>query len=158
MLDAAVLVRVLVDPLRQEELLGDLEELRTRGGRLRLWYDVVSVCVRQHRWRRSRTRFAAAAVVVTASLLASTTSSLRTVHAVDPGGEFTLEFEGARVVAATLDGAPLPAERLVQAGGRLVILGAGHGSAGASDLRIRVRPDGSIYWRARNPESRSPQH
>ena len=44
----ATLVRWLVDPARQEELLGDLEELAGRGTG-RFWLDVASVCVRQSR-------------------------------------------------------------------------------------------------------------
>ncbi len=72
--------------------------------------------------------------------------SHRIVTARDAAGSFVLEFDGLRVVRATLDGAPVAAERLVQDNGRLVIRG-GAGSGG--DLNIRLRPDGSFYWRGR---------
>jgi hypothetical protein len=148
----AALVRWLVDPARQEELLGDLEELAGRGPRgNRFWLDVVSVCVRQSRLVaavRTPSRLAAALAVVAALTLGSTAPTLRTVRAVDPAGEFTLEFEGARVVRATLDGAPVPPHRLVQQPGRLVIRGGG--DAG-NDLNIRLASNGAFYWRARSP-------
>jgi len=146
----ATLVRWLVDPARQEELLGDLEELAGRGPG-RLWLDVVSVCVRQSRLVaavRSPSRLAAVVAVLAAVAMSSTAPALRTVRAVDPAGEFTLEFDGARVVHATLDGAPVPPHRLVQQPGRLVIRGGG--DAG-NDLDIQLASDGSFYWSARSP-------
>lgn len=149
---AATLVRWLVDPARQEELLGDLEELAGRGPRgNRLWLDVMSVCVRQSRLvasARRPSRLAAVLAVLAAVAMGSTAPALRTVRAVDPAGEFTLEFDGARVVRATLDGAPVPPHRLVQQPGRLMIRGGG--DAG-NDLDIRLTANGSFYWRARSP-------
>ena len=144
------LVRWLVDPALQEELLGDLEELAGRGTG-RFWLDVVSVCVRQSRLVaavRAPSRLAAALAVVAALTLGPTTPTLRTVRAVDPAGEFTLEFAGARVVGATLDGTPVPPHRLIQQPGRLVIRGGG--DAG-NDLNIRLASNGAFYWRARSP-------
>jgi hypothetical protein len=146
----ATLVRWLVDPARQEELLGDLEELAGRGP-ARCWLDVVSVCVRQSRLVaavRRPSRLAAVVAVLAAAAMSSTAPALRTVRAVDPAGEFTLEFDGVRVVHATLDGAPVPPHRLVQQPGRLVIRGGG--DAG-NDLNIRLAANGSFYWRARSP-------
>ncbi|HSD32180.1 MAG TPA: hypothetical protein VLB49_09740 [Gemmatimonadales bacterium] len=146
----ATLVRWLVDPARQEELLGDLEELAGRGTG-RFWLDVASVCVRQSRLvaaARSPSRLAAALAVLAALAMGSTAPTLRTVRAVDPAGEFTLQFEGTRVVRATLDGAPVPPHRLVQEPGRLVIRGGG--DAG-NDLSIRLASNGSFSWRARSP-------
>ena len=148
----ATLVRWLVDPARQEELIGDLEELAGRGPTgNRFWLDVVSVCVRQSRLVaavRTPSRLAAALAVVAALTLGPTAPTVRTVRAVDPAGEFTLEFAGARVVRATLDGAPVPPHRLVQQPGRLVIRGGG--DAG-NDLDIQLASDGSFYWSARSP-------
>jgi hypothetical protein len=146
----AALVRWLVDPARQEELLGDLEELAGRGTR-RLWLDVVSVCVRQSRFvaaARTPSRIATALAMLAAVAMSSTAPPLRIVRAVDPAGEFTLEFDGTRVVRATLDGAPVPPHRLVQQPGRLVIRGGG--DAG-NDLNIRLAANRSFYWRARSP-------
>ena len=147
---SAALVRWLVDPARAEELLGDLEELERAGGR-RLWRDVASVCVRQSRLAAAARRPTWVAGVLAAGavlLLSSNAAPLRRVRAVDPAGEFTLEFAGARVVGATLDGARVPPQRLVHEAGRLVIRGAG--DAGG-DLTIRLAPDGAFYWRARSP-------
>ena len=147
----ATLVRWLVDPARQEELLGDLEELTGRGT-AHLWLDVASVCVRQSRLvaaARRPSRLAAALAVLAALALGTTAPTLRTVRAVDPAGEFTLEFDGARVVRATLDGALVPPRRLVQQPGRLVIRGGG--DAG-NDLNIRLASNGAFYWRARSPK------
>lgn len=146
----ATLVRWLVDPARQEELLGDLEELAGRGT-ARFWLDVASVCVRQSRLvtaARSPSRLAAALAVLAALAMGTTASGLRTVRAVDPAGEFTLKFDGARVVGATLDGAPVSPHRLVQQAGRLVIRGGG--DAG-NDLNIRLASNGSFYWSPRSP-------
>ena len=146
----ATLVRWLVDPARQEELLGDLEELAGRGT-ARFWLDVASVCVRQSRLvtaARSPSRLAAALAVLAALAMGTTASGLRTVRAVDPAGEFTLKFDGARVVGATLDGAPVSPRRLVQQPGRLVIRGGG--DAG-NDLNIRLASNGSFYWSPRSP-------
>jgi len=147
-----VLIRWLVDPARQEELLGDLEELRGHRGRLRAWYDVASVCVRQSRLRAWRpARFAVAAMLLGAAAALTPRSGHRAVRATDAAGSFTLEFDGPSVVAATLGGSPVPAERLVQSGGRLVI----RGGAGTRDLIIRLRPDGSFYWRGRDSQAAS---
>lgn len=144
------LVRWLVDPARQEELLGDLEELTGRGT-AHFWLDVASVCVRQSRLvaaARRPSQLAAALAVLAALAMGTTVSSLRTVRAVDPAGEFTLQFDGARVVGATLDGAPVAPHRLVQQAGRLVIRGGG--DAG-NDLNIRLASNGSFYWSPRSP-------
>lgn len=144
----AALVRWLVDPARQEELLGDLEELAGRRPG-RHWLDVVSVCIRQTRFAaalRSPSRLATALAVLAAVAVSATAPPLRTVRAVDPAGEFTLEFDGSRVVGATLDGAPVPPHHLVQQPGRLVIRG---GDAG-NDLNIRIAANGSFSWEARS--------
>lgn len=142
-----LLVRWLVDPARREELLGDLEELRPGRAALRTWLDALSVCLRQSRFRpRSPARAAVVAVLLAwAALPPAQGPGRRVVSAEDPAGRFTLALEGRQVVAATLDGTPLPAERLVQSAGRLVI----RGGDGPRDLNIRLRPDGRIYWRPR---------
>jgi len=144
----ATLVRWLVDPARQEELLGDLEELRGRGAP-RLWIEAASACLRLSRLTapgRTRTRLAVLVVLLAVVALCSRTSTRRSVRALDPAGEFTIEFDGARVVGVTLDGALVAPERLVQTRGRLVIRGGG--DAG-HDLNIRLGAHGSFYWRAR---------
>jgi hypothetical protein len=149
---SAVLVRWLVDPARREELLGDLEELAPRRAAWRTWLDATSVCVRQSRFRpRSPVRAAVAALLLAwAALAPGPGAGPHTVTAVDPGGSFSLTFQGPRVIAATLDGALLPPERLVQTPDRLVIRGGD--ANGARDLNIRLRPDGRIYWRPRAPD------
>jgi hypothetical protein len=70
------------------------------------------------------------------------------VVARDPAGTFALEFEGSRVVAATLDGAPVARDRIQQSAGRLVI----RGGAGNRDLDIELHRDGSFSWQGRSPQ------
>jgi beta-lactamase regulating signal transducer with metallopeptidase domain len=68
-----------------------------------------------------------------------------TVQAVDPAGNFTVSVGAARVIAATMDGAPVPAGRLVQRRDSLHILDAGGGRL----LSVELRPTGGIRWNAR---------
>jgi hypothetical protein len=148
--DALSLIAWVVDRDRREEILGDLCELRARESVAAFWGDVVSVCL--HAPRVRRWAGTAAALLLLGVAVIARDKSHRIVTARDAAGSFVLEFEGLRVVRATLDGAPVAAERLVQDNGRLVIRG-GAGSGG--DLNIRLRPDGSFYWRGRVPLSTS---
>jgi hypothetical protein len=143
------LVAWVVDRDRREEILGDLCELRARESVAAFWGDVVSVCV--HAPRVRRWVGTAAALLLLGVAVIARDPSHRIVTARDAAGSFVLEFDGLRVVRATLDGAPVAAERLVQDNGRLVI----RGGAGSGDLNIRLRPDGSFYWRGRVPRSTS---
>jgi hypothetical protein len=143
------LVAWVVDRDRREEILGDLCELRARESVAAFWGDVVSVCV--HAPRVRRWVGTAAALLLLGVAVIARDPSHRIVTARDAAGAFVLEFDGLRVVRATLDGAPVAAERLVQDNGRLVI----RGGAGSGDLNIRLRPDGSFYWRGRAPRSTS---
>jgi hypothetical protein len=150
--DALSLVAWVVDRDRREEILGDLCELRARESVARFWGDVVGVCLHAPRVRRWAGTAAAALLLLGVADIARDNSH-RIVTARDAAGSFVLEFDGLRVVRATLDGAPVAAERLVQENGRLVIRG---GAGGGDDLNIRLRPDGSFYWRGRVPLSTSP--
>lgn len=145
--DALSLVAWVVDRDRREEILGDLCELRARESVVRFWGDVVGVCLHAPRVRRWMGTAAAALLLLGVAGIARDNSH-RIVTARDAAGSFVLEFDGLRVVRATLDGAPVAAERLVQENGRLVIRG---GAGGGDDLNIRLRPDGSFYWRGRVP-------
>ena len=147
--NALSLVAWVVDRDRREEILGDLCELRAREPVAAFWGDVVSVCF--HAPRVGRWVGTAAALLVLGVAVIARDPSHRIVTARDAAGSFVLEFDGLRVVRATLDGAPVAAERLVQDNGRLVI----RGGAGSGDLNIRLRPDGSFYWRGRVPLSTS---
>lgn len=149
--DALSLVAWVVDRDRREEILGDLCELRARESVARFWGDVVGVCLHAPRVRRWVGTAAAALLLLGVAGIARDNSH-RIVTARDAAGSFVLEFDGLRVVRATLDGAPVAAERLVQENGRLVIRG---GAGGGDDLNIRLRPDGSFYWRGRVPLSTS---
>lgn len=149
--DALSLVAWVVDRDRREEILGDLCELRARESVARFWGDVVGVCLHAPRVRRWMGTAAAALLLLGVAGIARDNSH-RIVTARDAAGSFVLEFDGLRVVRATLDGAPVAAERLVQENGRLVIRG---GAGGGDDLNIRLRPDGSFYWRGRVPLSTS---
>jgi hypothetical protein len=142
--DVLSLVGRLLEGDRREAILGDLCELRARESVVAYWADVVSVCARAPRARRWAAT-AAVALLLLGLALPSRDTAHRTVTARDPAGWFALEFDGPRVVRATLDGAPVAAARLVQENGRLVI----RGGAGDRDLHIRIRPDGSFYWQAR---------
>lgn len=150
--DALSLVAWVVDRDRREEILGDLCELRARESVARFWGDVVGVCLHAPRVRRWVGSAAAVLLLLGVAGIARDNSH-RIVTARDAAGSFVLEFDGLRVVRATLDGAPVAAERLVQENGRLVIRG---GAGGGDDLNIRLRPDGSFYWRGRVPLSTSP--
>ena len=142
--DALSLVAWAVDPDRREEILGDLSELRARESLAAFWGDVLGICLHAPRVRRWAGTTAALLLVGIAVMARD--PSHRIVTARDAAGAFVLEFDGLRVVRATLDGAPVAAERLVQQNGRLVIRG---GAGRAGDLNIRLRPDGSFYWRSR---------
>ena len=142
--DALSLIAWVVDPDRREEILGDLSELRGRESLAAFWGDVLGVCL--HAPRVRRWAGASTALLLLGIAVIARDPTHRIVTARDAAGAFVLEFDGPRVVRATLDGAPVAAERLVQENGRLVIRG-GAGSAG--DLNIRLRPDGSFYWRGR---------
>ena len=146
--DALSLVAWVVDRDRREEILGDLCELRARESVARFWGDVVGVCLHAPRVRRWVGTAAALLLLGVAGIARD--NSHRIVTARDAAGSFVLEFDGLRVVRATLAGAPVAAERLVQESGRLVIRG---GAGGGDDLNIRLRPDGSFYWRGRVPLS-----
>jgi hypothetical protein len=148
--DALSLVAWVVDRDHREEILGDLCELRGRESVAAFWGDVVGVCL--HAPRVRRWVGTAAALLLLGVAVIARDKSHRIVTARDAAGSFVLEFDGLRVVRATLDGIPVAAERLVQDNGRLVIRG-GAGSGG--DLNIRLRPDGSFYWRGRVPLSTS---
>ena len=143
--DALSLVAWIVDRDRREEILGDLCELRARESVAAFWGDVASVCL--HAPRVRRWVGTAAAILLLGVAVIPRDPSHRIVTARDAAGSFVLEFDGLRVVRATLDGAPVAAERLVQDNGRLVI----RGGAGNGDLNIRLRPDGRFYWRGRVP-------
>ncbi|MGE5142182.1 MAG: hypothetical protein ACM3OA_01950 [Acidobacteriota bacterium] len=145
--DALSLVAWVVDRDRREEILGDLCELRARESVARFWGDVVGLCLHAPRVRRWVGTAAAALLLLGVAGIARDNSH-RIVTARDAAGSFVLEFDGLRVVRATLDGAPVAAERLVQENGRLVIR---DGAGGGDDLNIRLRPDGSFYWRGRVP-------
>ncbi|HTH64688.1 MAG TPA: hypothetical protein VL563_08375 [Gemmatimonadales bacterium] len=145
------LVAWMVDRDRREEILGDLCELRARESVGAFWGDVVSVCIHARRVRRWAGTAAALLLLGLAFLPRDPRHHIVTAR--DAAGSFALEFDGLRVVRATLDGAPVAAERLVQDDGRLVI----RGGAGSADLNIRLRPDGRFYWRGRVPRG-NPTH
>jgi hypothetical protein len=168
---SAALDRVLrwaVDPACREEIAGDLVELyarrRRRGGaaaaRRNLWRDVASVCLRQSRlaaWARRRPIPAAAAALAAITLAAlglaprAPAAPLHyTVNAADPAGVFTLEFEGTRIIGATMEGEPVELERLRQDALHLVIVGGDEGR----DFEIAVKPEGGITWQPRS----APEH
>jgi hypothetical protein len=69
-----------------------------------------------------------------------------TLSARDDAGAFTLSFRGGRAVGATLDGAAVPASRLLQTGDSIYFLTP----AGEPSFGVRVKPNGAgITWQSR---------
>jgi beta-lactamase regulating signal transducer with metallopeptidase domain len=71
------------------------------------------------------------------------------ISANDPAGPFTVELMGTRLVAATIDGRAVPAQRIVQQGTRVALLDA----EGRPELTLRVEAPAAIHWTARPPRS-----
>lgn len=148
-----------------EALLGDLDELcarraRRRGpayARVRFWLDVVSALVHQSRVRhwtkREWTVAWSFAVMMVAVFGGAGTGGYATapytITATDAAGVFTLEMSRGRVLAATMDGQPLPAAQVVQDGSVLTLRGADP----SNDLRIQITSDGGIRWEGRPASS-----
>ena len=153
----AALVRRICDPDKLEVLEGDLRELfelraaahgRRAAARAYL-RDALSVCVRHSRIATPATRrlaipAAAVALVAVAVALGRAGPPHYTVEAQDPAGSFTLEVRGGRVLSATLEGAAVAPDRIVQRGDTLVI----RGGDGGRDFRLTLLPRG-IEWQAR---------
>ena len=142
------LLRWACDPAKLEAFAGDLEELYGDRFRWRCVRDVLSVCLFHSRVNRR----AVVALASTAMLLMITgpqppSAFHYTVSAVDRVGAFTLEIRNRQVVGATLDGAPVSPEHVVQTGDTLVIRGGDRGR----DFRIAINPQGGIAWAARQP-------
>jgi hypothetical protein len=153
------LIQLACDPERWEELVGDLTELGQRRAarigatraKLRQGWDILSVCVRQSRFRDADLRrvvIALAAGTLLAALLPDpgATSASFVVNAKDPAGEFTLEIEDGRLVSAMIDGTHVSHDRLKQHGDRLTIVGGD----GDRDLSIELQGR-EIRWEARAP-------
>ena len=71
------------------------------------------------------------------------------IQATDPAGPFTVELVGGKLVGATIDGATVPPERIVQRGQEVTLLDP----AGRSQLTLEVRAPGTIHWSPRLPRS-----
>ncbi|MFN8654515.1 MAG: M56 family metallopeptidase [Gemmatimonadales bacterium] len=69
------------------------------------------------------------------------------IQASDPAGPFTVELQGDRLVAATIGGATIPPNRIVQQGARVSLLD----EAGLPQLTLRVEAPGGISWTPRSP-------
>lgn len=122
---------------------------------------IVSGCALTGREMRHGALAAATGLLVvttsTMTLAASAESELAAwasrVHAFiqanDPAGPFTVELVGGRLVSATIDGAAVPAERIVQRGRRVELVNP----AGRPELTLEVRAPGTIHWSPRLPRS-----
>ena len=71
------------------------------------------------------------------------------IQANDPRGPFTVELIGNRLIGATIDGVPVPANRIVQRGERVHLLDA----VGQPELTLEVQAAGTIHWSPRPPRS-----
>jgi hypothetical protein len=110
--------------------------------------------------RHSATLALTALLTVTATTLLLAASAedelaawARNVHALiqasDPRGPFTVELMGRRLVGATIDGVPVPPERIVQRGDQVQMLDA----TGRPELTLELREPGAISWSPRPPRS-----
>jgi beta-lactamase regulating signal transducer with metallopeptidase domain len=68
-----------------------------------------------------------------------------TITAHDDGGPFTVTLRDARVVAMTMDGAPVAQSRIHHVGNRVIVDGAGP----AGRLELTIKPGGGISWMSR---------
>lgn len=87
-----------------------------------------------------------------ARLLAQVGGSFE-VNATDPAGEFTLAVEDGRAVGGSLDGRPIPSDRIEQRGA-LVTLPVGPATEAGETFVVRILP-GGIEWPARERHSGS---
>ncbi len=71
------------------------------------------------------------------------------IKANDPGGRFTVEMIGRRLISATIDGQVIPADRIVQRGEQVQMLDA----HGRPQLVLEVPAPGRIHWSPRPPRS-----
>ena len=71
------------------------------------------------------------------------------IHAKDPAGPFTVELVGKRLVGATIDGVPVPGNRIVQRGEQVDLLDP----QGQPELTLQVNGPGQIHWQPRPPRS-----
>jgi hypothetical protein len=150
-------IRVVCEPAWHEEIFGDLAELRVRragctklSNRVHMARQVASILVRGRRRRRASANVVAVALVFAAAVTLHTVRDARstnTISATDAAGAFTLDFAGGDVVGATVDGAPLPREYIVQRDDVVLLRGADHGN----DFVIRIPSRGSIEWTGRRP-------
>jgi hypothetical protein len=149
------IVRIICDPAWHEEILGDLAELRTRDlhsatftRRVRELRELTSILLRCRRRRRMRTAVIATATVLAIATALGTMRTTRiTIAATDDAGDFTLDFAGRAVIAATVDGAPLTKDRITQVDDTVRLHGANHGG----DLVIHIADQGAIKWTSRRP-------
>jgi hypothetical protein len=149
------IVRIFCEPAWHEEILGDLAELRTHdrhsatGTRVvRELRELTSILLRCRRRRRMRGAvIAAAAALAIATTLGTARPTRITIAASDDAGDFTLDFAGRVVIAATVDGAPLTEDRITQVDDTVRLHGANHGG----DLVIHIADQGAIEWTSRRP-------
>jgi beta-lactamase regulating signal transducer with metallopeptidase domain len=110
-------------------------------------------------WRRATAGLTSLLVVTGSTLLLAASAEgqleiwANSVHALvqasDPAGPFTVELMGRRLVGATIDGVPVPADRIVQRGEQVQMLDA----EGRPELTLEVRAPGTIKWSPRLPRS-----
>ena len=142
------LLRWACDPIKLEALAGDLEELYGNRLHWRCVRDVLSVCLFHSRVnRRAVVALAMAAMLLMITGPQPVSAFHYTVSAVDPAGAFTLEIRDRVVIAATLDGATVRPDYVVQTGDTLVIKGGDRGR----DFVIAIKAQGGIAWAARQP-------
>jgi hypothetical protein len=80
------------------------------------------------------------------SYVASAFGPTISIEAQDPAGRFAVKVRQGRVVAATLGRDPVPSTRILQNGGRVILIGGSRQPV----VALTVSPRGFIFWNARS--------
>ncbi|MEP6590403.1 MAG: hypothetical protein ABJC19_04390 [Gemmatimonadota bacterium] len=140
-------LRALVRRDRVDELIGDLEEESALRGDAACWRDVVSLCLRQSRFRVApECRALLAVVALGAAVVVMEPAPIQTVVAQDAAGSFTLAFFGRSVIGATMNGEAVPRGRVSRSGDVVMIRAA----TSHLDLRLRIIGRGTFEWEGRS--------
>lgn len=140
------LLGLLIDPVRFEEILGDLEESRAGRSPWALRRDLLSVCLRQSRLRTVPRELALPVLAaISALVLLANPVPTRTISARDDAGPFTVHFLGRDIIGATVDGVVVPRDQIRHSGDLVII------PALPMPLRLRVVGPSSFEWESRSP-------
>lgn len=141
------LLRLLVDPARFEEIVGDLEESRPTRTALDQLRDVASVCFRQSRLRTVPGSLAVPLVTALGALiLLAQPVPVFTVRAHDDAGTFSVQFVGREVVGAIIGGEVVRRDQLTREGDFVII----RSGTATDELRLRILGEARFEWTNRS--------